>query len=140
MTLGLANRCTSLYVYRVLFYLMVYHISQVYLALMYIHHRHIVYSELHRHHYQFLDKSASDNANSPPLRHEVYNVYQKMIIMGIGSCYNNFSHICVKHQHYLEHDTVYLFLFFPWIFFCILPDQWHHFCDAIFQTLLELLS
>ena len=40
-----------------------------------------------------LDQNAKDNAYSSPLSHEVWNVDQKMIIMGIDFCYNTFSNI-----------------------------------------------
>ena len=51
------------------------------------------------------------------LRHDVLNVDHKMIMLGIGLCYNTFSHICVQHQHYPKHDTICLFTFFPLIVF-----------------------
>ena len=34
-------------------------------------HKHMVYGELHRHHYLVLDQNASDDSYSAPLRHEV---------------------------------------------------------------------
>ena len=130
MTPGLANRCTWLQVYSVLAHMMVYHISKVCLALMYMQHRHMVYRELHRHHYLFY-QSASGNAYSAPLRHEVWNVDQKMVMLGISSCYNKFSYLFVQHQNYLDYDTVCLSIIFPWIFL-IFPDHWHHFCGYSF--------
>ena len=93
MTLGLANRCNWLQVYKTFIYLMVYQISNVCLALMYIKHKHMVCGKLHRYHYLVLDQNASDNAYSVPLRHEVWNVDHKMVILGIDLCYNTFSHI-----------------------------------------------
>ena len=57
---------------------MVYHISKVYLSLVYMQHRHMVYCEFHRNHYLVLDQNTSDNAYSALLRHEVWNVDQKM--------------------------------------------------------------
>ena len=132
MIIGLANRCNWLQVYSLPIYFMVYQISKVCIAFMYMQNRHRIYDKLHIHHELVLDQSASDNAYSSPLRHGVWNVEQKMIMLGIGLCYNNFSHICVQHQNYLEHDTVCLSILFPWIFFCILPDQWHHFREWYF--------
>ena len=102
---------------------MVYQISKVCLALMYIQHKHTVYGELQIYHDLVLDQNANYNAYSPPLRHEVWNLYHKMIILGIDLCYNTLSHIGLKQKHYREHDTFCLSIFFPRIFFCIFPDQ-----------------
>ena len=55
----------------------------------------------------------------------------KMSMLGIDFCYNTFKNLCAKHQHYHENDTLCLYIFFHWLFFCIFPDQWNHFCDAI---------
>ena len=78
---------------------MVYQISKVCLALMYIQHKHMVYGEFHIYPYLVLDQNANDNAYSTPLSHEIWNVDHKMIILGIDLCYNTFSHHCVQHQH-----------------------------------------
>ena len=112
MTLEMVNNCTWLQVYSPIVYMMLYQTSKVCLALMYMQHMHMVYGELHRHHYLVLDKNASDNAYSPPLRHEVWNMDYKMIIPEIDLCYNTFSHLCVRRQNYLEHDTVCMFISF----------------------------
>ena len=73
----------------------------------------MVYGELHILPFLVFDKNANDNAYSTPLRHEVWNVDHKMTIMGIDLCYNTFLHLGVQHQHYPEHDTVCLSIFFP---------------------------
>ena len=41
------------------------------------------------------------------------DVSHKMVILGIDLCYNKFSRIGVKHQHYSENDTVCLSILFP---------------------------
>ena len=84
-TLILANKCTWWLVYSALVYLMVYHISKVCLELVYIQHNHVVYGELHIYPYLFLDQNAYDNAYSTSLRHEVWNMDHKMILLGIHS-------------------------------------------------------
>ena len=70
--------------------MMVYQISKVCLALMYIQHKHMVYGKFHIYNFLVLDQNANDNAYSTPLRHEVWNVTYKMVIMGIYFCYNKF--------------------------------------------------
>ena len=100
-------------VYSTIVYLMVYHVSKVCLALMYIQHTHMVYGELHILPFLVLDQNENDDAYSTPLRHKVWNVDHKMVIIGIDLCYNKFSHFCVERQHYPEHDTVCLSIFFP---------------------------
>ena len=75
-------------------------------------HMHMVYGGFHRHHYLVLDQNASDNIFSTPLCHEVWNVDHKMVMQVIYFCYNTFSHLCLQHQHYLEHDTVCLSIFY----------------------------
>ena len=83
----------------------------------------MVCGEFHICHDLVLDQTLSDNAYSTPLLHEALDVNHKMVMLGIGWYHNTFSHICVKHQHYPEHDTLCLSIFFYWIFSCILPDQ-----------------
>ena len=112
--------------------MVVYQISRVCIALMYMQLKHMVYGEFHIHPYLFLDKNENDNAYSTPLRYEVCNVDHKIIIMWIDLCYNNFSHICVQRQHYPEHDTFCLSILFPWIVFWIFLVKLHHFCGAFF--------
>ena len=83
----------------------------------------MVHGELHIHHYLVFGKSASDNAYSTPLRNEVCNVEHKMVMQGIDLCYNISLHICVKHHHYPENDTVCLsvhFISMNFVFIC--PD------------------
>ena len=48
-----------------------------------------------------------------------------------GDTNHTFSHRCVQHQQYTEHDLLYLSIFFYWIFFYILPDQILHVSAAI---------
>ena len=64
----------------------------------------------------FVSKT-NDNAYSTPLHHEVWNVEHQMVFPGINLCYNTFSHR---------------------IFFCICPDQWHHFCGALFSSVVGI--
>ena len=130
MALGMANERTWLQFYSARFYLMVYQISKVCTEFLYIQHRHMVYGNFHRRHYLVLDQNASDNAYLSPLHHEVWNMDLKMVMLEIDKCCNTFSHLCVQRQHYLEHNTVCMSIFFHWIFFCICPDQWHHFCEC----------
>ena len=93
------------------------------ISLMYMQHRHMVYKKLHIHHYLVLDQNANDNAYTTPLHNEVWNVNHKMVMIRIDFCYNTFSHLCVKHQNYPEHNTLCMYIFFHWLFFCILPEQ-----------------
>ena len=55
----------------------------------------------------------------PPLRNEALDVDHKMVMLGIGLYHNIFSLLCVQHQHYPEHGTLCLSVFFNWLFFCI---------------------
>ena len=50
----------------------------------------------------------------------------KMVMLGIGWYHNTFSHLCVQHQKYPEHDTLCLSILFDWIFYCIFLDQRLH--------------
>ena len=86
----MANMCTWWQVYSAIVYLMVYRISKVCLALIYKQHNNMVYGELYILPFLVLDQNVNDNAYSTPLRHEVLYVDQKMIILGIDLCYNNF--------------------------------------------------
>ena len=139
-TLILANKCTWWQVYSAFVYLMVYHISKVCPALMYMQHMHMVYGELQIYHYLVLDQNLNDNAYSTPLRHEVWNMDHKKVMLGIYLCYNSFSHLGVQHQHYPEHDTVCLSILFQQILCFICLDQWHHFFFMFFfQKVLKFL-
>ena len=100
-------------------------------------HKHMVYGELCIHHFLVLDQKENDNAYSNPLVHEVWNADHKMAMMCFNLCYNAFSNLGVKHQHYPEHDTIYLSMFFPWIVYCKFPVQKHHFCGAILSDGVE---
>ena len=113
----MANKCTWWKFYSALVHLMVYHISKVCLALIYMQHKHMVYGKLHIYPYLVLDQNANDNAYSTLLHREFWNVYQKNVILVVNLCYNKFSHLGVQHQHYPEHYTVCLSIFFPWIVF-----------------------
>ena len=66
--------------------MIVYQVSKVCIALMYTQHNQMVYGKLHIYHYLVLDQNANDNAYSTLLSHEVWNVDQKMIILGIDLC------------------------------------------------------
>ena len=44
----------------------------------------MVYRKLHIHHYLFLYPNENYNAYSTPLRHEVWNVDHKMVMLGIA--------------------------------------------------------
>ena len=90
MTLILANKCTCWQVYSTLIYMMKCQISMISMALMYMQHKHIVYGELHILPYLVLYQNKNDNAYSTLLRHEVWDVNQKIIIQGIYLCYNTF--------------------------------------------------
>ena len=108
--------------------MVIYQISKVYLALMYMQHKNMVYIILHIYPRLVLDQNANYHAYSTPLCHEVWNVDHKIIILGIKLCYNTYSHIGVQQQHYPEYDTVCMSIFFSWVIFCIFLDQWHHLC------------
>ena len=120
--------------------MMLYQISKVCLALMYMQHKHMVYGKLHIYPYLVLDQNTNDNDYSTSLRHEVCNVEHKMIVMVIDLCYNTFSHLGVQHQHYPEHDTVCLSIFFPWTIYCSFPDQTHHFAVLFCRMVLKFIS
>ena len=100
----------------------------------------MIYSEFHIHHYLVLDKNANDNPYSYPLRHEVWNVYHKMVILGIYLCYKAFSHLGVQHQNYPEHILyVCLFPFYElFILFALIKHT--IFAVLFFQMVLKLLS
>ena len=70
-----------------------------------------------------LDQNVNDNAYSTPLLHEALYVDHKMVMLGIGLYHNIFTHICVQHQHYPEHDIICLSIFFYFLFFHIFPNQ-----------------
>ena len=91
--------------------------------LMYMQQRHMVCGELHICHDQVLDKNVNENAYSTPFLHEALDVDQNMVMLGIGWYHNIFSHLCVQHQHYPEHDTICLYILFYWLFSYIYPDQ-----------------
>ena len=114
---------------------MVHQISKVCLALMYMQHTHMVYGKLHIYPYLVLDQKVNDNAYSTPLLHEVFNVDQKRVFLGIDLCYNTFSHIWVPPQHYPEHDTFFMSIFFPWIFFLDFPWSMKPFWRGSFSIL-----
>ena len=134
------NKCTWLQVYIVIVHLVVYQISKVCIALMYTQHKHTIYRELHIYPYLVLDQTESDNSYSTPLRHEVWNVENKIIILGIDLCYNKSSTFWVQHQHYPEYDTVYMSIFFPWIVFWFSLINGTIFAVIFCQMFLEILS
>ena len=79
--------------------------------------------EFHICHDLDLEQNLFDNAYPTPLLHEALDVNHKMVMLGIGLYHNNFSHLCVQHQHYPEHDTLCLSIFSYWLFFCLSPYQ-----------------
>ena len=97
--------------------------SKVYEALMYMQHRHMACGEFQKCHDLVLDQNINDNSHSPPYHHEALDVDHKIVMVGIDLYYNIFSLLFVQYQHYPEHDTLYLSIFFYCAFFCILPDQ-----------------
>ena len=132
------NRYNWWQVYSSLAHMMVYHISKVCLALMYMQQGNMLCVKLIIDHFLILDLTENDNAYSTPLRHKVWNVDHKMVILGIHFCYNTYSHLGMQYQHYTEHDTVCLSIFLSWIFVCIFHDQWHHFCGIILSDSVEI--
>ena len=97
--------------------LKVYYKSRVGQALMYMQHRHMVCGESHICHELVLDKNVNGNSYSTPLIHEDLDVDHKMVMLGIGLYHNIFSHICVQHQNYPEHDIICPSILFYWLFF-----------------------
>ena len=100
--------------------------SMVGQALMYMQHSHMVCGKFHIFHALDSDQNINDNAYPTPLLHKALDVNHRMLMLGIGWYHNTFSYLCVKHQNYPEHDTIYLSIFFYWIFFCLSPNQWLH--------------
>ena len=80
----------------------------------------------------------NDNSYSIPLLHEALDVDHKMVILGTGLYQNKFSHLCVQHHHYPEHNPLCLYILFHWFFFGNYPDQWKKFAMLFRQMLLEL--
>ena len=97
---------------------------------MYMRHRHMVCGKFYICHNLDLDQNLNGNAYQTPLLHEALYVNHKIIMLLIGWYHNIFSHICVQHQNYPEHDTLCLSIFFYWIFSCPYLDQWLHVYDA----------
>ena len=89
----------------------------------------MVCSELHICHDLDLDKNVYDNDYPTPLLHEDLGGNHRMVMLGIGLYHNKFSHLCVKHQHYPENDTLCLSILFYWIFSCLYPDKQGHLYD-----------
>ena len=116
MSPELANQYSWLQVASVPLSLAVYQKSKVYPELMYIQHRHMVCGKSHIYHDLFLDQNINDNSYSTPFLHEAFDVYQKMLILGIVCYHNTFSHFCVQHQHYPEHYTLYLSILISYIY------------------------
>ena len=100
-----------------------YQKSKVCQELIYMQHRHIVCGKFHICHDLVLDQNVNDKAYSTPLIHKALDVDHKILMLGIGLYHNIFSHLFVQHQHYPEHDTLFLSILFYWLFFFILPDQ-----------------
>ena len=83
----------------------------------------MVFGESHIFRDLFLDKNPNDNAYSKPLLYEALDVEHKMLMLLIGLFHNKFSHLCMQHHHYPEHDTLFLSILFHWLFFYIFPDK-----------------
>ena len=96
-----------------------YQKSNVCPEFMYIQHRHMVYSELHIFRDLVLDQNVNYNAYATPLLHEALDVDHKIVMLEIGWYHNPFSQIFVQHQHYHEHDSLCLSIFFFTGFFPI---------------------
>ena len=123
-----------------LVYLTVYQKYKVCQALMYIPHRQRVCGELHIFHDLVLDQNINDNSYSTPLLHEALDVNHIMVMMGIGLYYNISSLLSVQNQHYPEHDTLCLSIFFNCIFSYISQINDTMFLMLLKQIFLELFS
>ena len=91
--------------------------SMVGQSLMYMQHRNMVCGEFHICHYLDLDQNVYDDAYPIPLIHEALVGNHILVILGISYYHNKFSHICVQHHHYPEHDNICLSIFIYRIFF-----------------------
>ena len=99
--------------------LKIYHKSKVVQALTYMQHRHMICGKFHIYHDLVLYQNVNDNTYSTPLLREALDVDHKMVIFAIGLYHDKFSLICVKNQRYPERDTLYLSIFFYWLFLFI---------------------
>ena len=79
-----------------------------------------------------LDQNINDNSYSTPLLDEALDVNHIMVMLGIGSYYNISSLLSVQHQHYPEHDTLCLSIFFYFLSSSIFLIN-----DSIFMVLLR---
>ena len=80
---------------------------------MYKQKTHIVYGELHILSYLVLDQKSNDNAYSAPLRHEVWNVYHKRVMLGIDC-------VTIHFQIFELHSSIILNMI---LYFC--PFSFH---------------
>ena len=98
----------------------------------------MVCGKLQIYHDLVLDQNVNDIAYSTPLLHGDLDVNQKMAMLVIGWYHNTFSHICVQHHHYTEHDTLYLSISFSLYFpiFSLINDSM--FIMLLRQMFLEL--
>ena len=122
-----------------------YRKSKVFQSLMYMQHRHTVCWELHIFHYLDLYQNVNDNSYPTPLLHEALDVSHKMVMLVISWYHNTFLHLCVQNQHYPEHDTLCLSIFFYWIFFyiftwsmipCLRSSLYICFCNSLARLTL----
>ena len=67
-----------------------------------------------------------------------WNVDHQMVMLGAAFCYNIFSHLCVQHKHYPEHDNLYLSIFFTEYCFVFALINYTVFSILVIQMLLEL--
>ena len=109
-------------------------------ALMCIQHRHMLCGKFHICHDLDLDQNLNDNAYPTPFLHEALDVNQKMVMLGIGWYQNICLYLWVQHQHYPEHDTLCLSIFFCWIFPVFPLINYSMFTVILRNMVLELFS
>ena len=120
--------------------LKVYQKSKVGQALMYMQHGHMACGEFHICHDLVLDQNVDANYYSTLLLDEALDLDHKMLILGIVLYHDAFSHLCVKHNNYPEHDILYLCILFYWVFLCTFPDKWLHVFNAFYKYFLGFFS
>ena len=125
----LANKYSWQQVRSVPVSLTIYQKSKVCPALMYMQHRKMVCGKLNICHDLILYQNVNDKAFPTPFIYEHLDVNQKMLMLAIVWYHNTFLHICVQHQHYPEHDTLCMYIFFYCLFYCLYPDKRLHVYD-----------
>ena len=101
---------------------MIYQISKVCIALMYMQHKRMEYSKFYIHHYLVLDQNVDDNAYSTPLRHEALEcgsqngnagnwfVLQCILTSWYATSALSWTWYCLS-VHFI---SINILLFFPW--------------------------